>query len=349
MSAAGIIYSRTDKGHKISYGLTLRALYGFEVRHGERSAALLRDLVAAPNLIFSTLDDDYITFFRVALARWLRRRPTSALFLRPQTCLAPRSAVQRLKCALFRAIRGLGIANVLTIVSFEAEPAYAGMAADWVDDPEFFDLDMKLTEGTLPTTPLSDTAQARAAGRSIVAMPGALTARKGLAVLVEILEADPTLADRVLFVSAGRIDAASADLAQRFVALGGMATDRFVEDDELFSLYRVADYMWAAYAPEYDQSSGVYGRALQTGCPVVVRADSLIERLAGAAGLVTLAVPFDDPAAALAAFAAAAPHPRGVEAAARIDTDGNAARRARFVACIDRGLTPDARKGGADA
>jgi glycosyltransferase involved in cell wall biosynthesis len=344
MTAKGIIYSRTNKGHKISYGLTLKAIYDFEVRHGERSYVLLRDLVAARNLVFSTLDDDYVTFFLVAFARSICGRNTSALFLRPHTCIAPKFAHQRLKCALFRAVRQLGLANVLTIVSFDAEPRIASLAADWVDDPECFDLDIKLPLGQLPITQLSNEIIDTATGRSIVIMPGELTTRKGLSFLIKVLEIAPALTNKFFFVAAGRIDPGSSGLAKRFSELGGIALDRFITDSELFSLYRVADYLWAAYAPEYDQSSGVFGRALQTAGPLLVREGALIENLANTEGMIVVGLPFDDPWLASARLATVNPHPRPADPVV-INTQGNSARRKRFISCIDRGLTVDAQKG----
>lgn len=50
-----------------------------------------------------------------------------------------------------------------------------------------------------------------------------------------------------------------------------LAEDRIVTDDEILRLYKVADLAWCCYAPDYDQASGVFGRALQTGVEPVVR------------------------------------------------------------------------------
>jgi hypothetical protein len=48
----------------------------------------------------------------------------------------------------------------------------------------------------------------------------------------------------------------------------------------LVALYKVSDVVWACYSPEYDQSSGELGRALQYKKAVIVRARSIAENLA---------------------------------------------------------------------
>lgn len=50
-------------------------------------------------------------------------------------------------------------------------------------------------------------------------------------------------------------------------------------DEEILSLYKVADLVWCSDAPDDDQASGVFGRAIQTGVEPVFRKGSLPDRL----------------------------------------------------------------------
>ena len=43
------------------------------------------------------------------------------------------------------------------------------------------------------------------------------------------------------------------------------------------SLMRQADLLWCCYNPIYDQSSGIFGRAIQIGRPTIVRKGSCLE------------------------------------------------------------------------
>lgn len=128
----------------------------------------------------------------------------------------------------------------------------------------------------LPETELSRRVAAAANGRKVMIFIGAGNRIKGFdAFAAEAL----AQRDSVLSVVAGRVAPEKADEAQRLAAAGMIVEDRFVTDDEILSLYRVASFAWCRYAPEYDQASGVFGRALQTGVQPMVRESSVLERL----------------------------------------------------------------------
>jgi hypothetical protein len=74
------------------------------------------------------------------------------------------------------------------------------------------------------------------------------------------------------------------------VQAGGYACDRFISNEELFDLYACADLIWCCYAADYDQASGVFGRAIQLGIPVVVREGALIHKFCLAQGLPCVAI-----------------------------------------------------------
>ena len=95
-----------------------------------------------------------------------------------------------------------------------------------------------------------------------------------------MLEQHPQIANQVLVVCAGRVTPGNSNLAARLSAQGALIIDRFISDVELESLYGIADAIWACYAPDYDQASGVFGRAIQWGVPVIVRESSVIAAFA---------------------------------------------------------------------
>lgn len=53
--------------------------------------------------------------------------------------------------------------------------------------------------------------------------------------------------------------------------------NRFVSDDEIFDAYLSYRYIWCCYSPDYDQSSGILGRAIQFGNVPIVRLGSVSE------------------------------------------------------------------------
>jgi hypothetical protein len=52
--------------------------------------------------------------------------------------------------------------------------------------------------------------------------------------------------------------------------------------------------VWSCYAPDYDQASGIFGRAVQLGVPAIVRTSSYLAKLADHIGHPVLPVSFGD-------------------------------------------------------
>lgn len=61
-------------------------------------------------------------------------------------------------------------------------------------------------------------------------------------------------------------------------SLGMMLENRFISDDELFSVYGIASFVWFFYSG-YDTVSGIYGRVLQLEVTPKVHTDSIISKL----------------------------------------------------------------------
>jgi hypothetical protein len=96
----------------------------------------------------------------------------------------------------------------------------------------------------------------------------------------------------MLVVAAGAAPPDAREAARVFVEAGGLLIDRKLEDAEIESLYTVSSVIWACYAPDYDQASGIFGRALQLGVPVIVRRGSVIERFSSGLTVPILALEF---------------------------------------------------------
>jgi hypothetical protein len=135
----------------------------------------------------------------------------------------------------------------------------------WVDGPP-----------VLPETELSRRVKRESEGRKIMIFIGMANYIKGFPELVETAQREH---ESLLVVVAGRVAQEYADEVALLRRLGMIVEDRYVSDDEVLSLYNVADYAWCRYAPEYDQASGVFGRAIQTGVMPVVRTGSVVHQL----------------------------------------------------------------------
>jgi hypothetical protein len=265
-------------GHQPSYQAVFVRLLDGRPSTGRLRGAIFRRLVRADQVFFCTIDTDYPAFIAIALLRALRGRRTTGLFLRPMQCFrTERPFVYAAKRWVFRVLRRLPRLRLLSIVPFEVEPRLAQVCHDWVHDPQLWDLWLD-GPPVLPATDLSRRVAAAANCREVMIFIGAGNRIKGFDGFVQ--EA-LSRKDSMLTVVAGRVAPEFAADAQRLSDEGMIVEDRFVSDEEILSLYRVADRAWCRYAPDYDQASGIFGRALQTGVAPIVREGSVVARLHG--------------------------------------------------------------------
>lgn len=267
-----LIHICVKTGHQPSYqAVFVRLLDGLPSTGRLRGSTFWR-LVRADGVFFCTIDTDYMAFAAIAVLRAMRGRRTTGLFLRPMQCFrSGRPVVYTAKRWFFRLMRRLPGLRLLSIIPFELEPRLAQVCHDWIYDPQLWDLWLD-GPPLLPETDLSRRVAEVAGDREVMIFIGAGNRIKGFEGFVaEALSRK----HQVLAVAAGRVAPEFAFAAQRLVDEGMIVEDRFVTDEEILSLYRVADRVWCRYLPEYDQASGIFGRAMQTSVAPIMREGSV--------------------------------------------------------------------------
>jgi hypothetical protein len=291
----GLVYVMSRQGHRGPYLELLGPLLGLQSVHGAMSYKMFIRLVGARKLLFATLDQHTASFVAISVLRSvIGRRPTAALFLRASQCFIPGKMKFTIKRLLYQAMRKVPRLSVLTITPFDQAPHFSQVASDGVHDPQYWDKHDGTAIIPTPKTGLSERIQHEACGRTIVCALGTQSAVKGFEFLAEILANDPSLVETVFVVAAGDVPSQLRPVADRFVLAGGKLIDQRIGDDELESLYGIADMIWACYAPEYDQASGIFGRAVQYGVPVLVRKGSLIHHFASNIDIPVIPLEFDE-------------------------------------------------------
>ena len=289
-SPQSFIHIAFKGGHREDYQRVLSEALGLESTVGRVSAGNFTALVRAESLLFGTLDDDVRGFVLIALARMMIGKKTAALFLRPQSCFAPSGLQTKVKRAIFRFFARSRTVSVCTILPFDVEPRYQQVAKYGLADPQLWDRNI------LPLFPSDEFAQQLktiAGQRKILAFIGTASPFKGVAQICKMM-ADPTWDDSICVVFAGRVPDEVLPFVNNAGALGAAIFPRFVSSEELDAIYEVADLIWAAYQPGYDQASGNFGRALQSGKTPVVRQGTLIARLAGLMDYPVVTIDFDN-------------------------------------------------------
>jgi len=199
---------------------------------------------------------------------------------------------------------------------FAVFPCFEEVATGWIYDPQLWDLlHCGFSENdAFPMLP--DLLSAKSSGRRIMIALGGQSWGKGFDYLVDLWCSSAEVRENFLFVVAGKNNGYSAQKAEMFVQRGGLLINRHLAHGELMYMYRCADIIWSCYSPVYNQASGIFGRAIQFGVPVIVRKGSYLENLGGILFHPTLALPFEN--ADIAAKEILAWKPRARDPAARI-------------------------------
>ena len=287
-----------DHGHHGQYNAMLKRL--FRMRPTGFSLGVVID--PAP-VLYPQIEAAPFQFAMAAVLRGMLGRRTVGFLLRPLPALKgknPRLILKRIALWLLRRIAGV---QVLTIIPFAIEPQLDCIAAGWIHDLQNWDL--QLEHRTAP--PAADGALSReitdrAGGRPVCCAIGRQEIAKGFDRFAGIYGDDEALRDQVLFAFGGSVAPELKALAGAFAAQGGFALDRFVSDAELLELYAAADLIWCVYAPDYDQASGVLGRAMQLGIPVAARRGSVIAAICANEGHPCIEIDEDHAAQALCAI-----------------------------------------------
>lgn len=292
-------------GKPRSLALVSHSLSGHRAAYIEQFASLVAPGVQAPTLthwsrtlaepgpvLFLMIEESFFGYASAALLRALLGRRTAGLLFRGREAAKGASLRLTVKRRVLRLMRRVPGITTLSIVPFALDPALCEVADDWIDDPQMWDLDSPST----PTTPLGEDVRRRAGVRRVLVALGLQNRAKGFEFLARLLAQDAQIARDWMVVAAGKTfgDPAAAEAFQK---AGGWLIDRFISDDELMSLYGVADLVWSCYAPDYDQASGIFSRAVQLGVPVVVRAGSGIAAQAQLLEHPFVALPWDEAAA----------------------------------------------------
>ncbi|RAK52634.1 hypothetical protein DJ018_10545 [Phenylobacterium deserti] len=177
--------------------------------------------------------------------------------------------------------------SVISILPADVEPAVISVATDWIYDPQLWDLP---TVGASVMSAMAVEIREAAGDRTVVVALGAQNEDKGFHQFVEIWRSSEQLRERFLFVAAGKVASESKGMADEFVRAGGLLRDGFVSDEDMAGAYAVADLMWSCYGPQYNQASGIFGRAVQRAVPVVVRRNSYVEAQARRFGFPNLSL-----------------------------------------------------------
>jgi len=281
-----VFYSRGEAGHRASYLAKMQRYVGGRRENGSRVF-----LARAPAL-FLMIEDNFLLYALAGIWRALLGRRTVGLLFRPLPAVDGRSTRLRFKRAVLRLLKKLTGMMTLAIVPIPLAPRIGAVLDGWVYDLQLWDIgpeDRRLAAELgaghaedIRAQALHTSIRQRAEGRPVLVALGSQSRAKGFTWL-STLVAQGAFADWHIAVI-GRI-APGLDAERAILeACGHQIVDRFVSDGEMIASYAVAHAVWCCYAPDYDQASGILGRAIQFGCPALVRSGALSEGFCRAEG-----------------------------------------------------------------
>ena len=291
-----ITYIAADgDGHHEDYDRLFAAVateLGVSMRFMPRSSSVVQRRGTWFYSMFDTSATETARALLAASLRSLAGQKTIGLVFRPGDCFIKRSFKSSVRRTLFRIVARLRNVNILIIVPFAISPESSSVASNWIYDPQLWDLQYLGVPDLHNTEPLQAQIRRLAGNRRILVALGTQYREKGFDFLVDLWVSSPEVRASHLFVACGRVMRDCREAAKRFQEDGGVLLDRRIEDAELFALYRIADLVWSCYAPDNDRSSGIHGRAVQLGVPVVVRKGSYLDAFGEILSHPSLALPF---------------------------------------------------------
>jgi hypothetical protein len=282
-------------GHHDDYDrlfATVASDIGVSMRFMPRSSSVVQ---RHGTWFYSMFDTSPTETARALLAASLRSfagQKTIGLVFRPGDCFIKRSFKSSVRRTLFRIVARLRNVNILIIIPFAISPEMSSVASNWIYDPQLWDLQYLGVPDLQNVESLQAQIRGLAGNRLILVALGPQYREKGFDFLVDLWLSSPELRASHLFVACGRVMRDSKAAANRFQEAGGVLLDRRIDDAELFALYGIADLVWSCYAPDNDRSSGIHGRAVQFGVPVVVRRGSYLDAFGETLSHPSLALPF---------------------------------------------------------
>lgn len=276
----------SERGHRQSYLSILTEALG---AHG---LELSPPCNSARADFFPMIEDNILQFAATAVVSSIRRRPCVGLLFRPSECLRADRPKYLIKGLLFRCLKSLPFVSILTILPFSVDNRFAQVATAWIHDPQLWDLDPGSARSE--RSELADEVTNAAQGRKTVVALGAQNRIKGFDYFARLWCEKPSVREKFFFVAAGKVSPESSAWSSTLSQSGGLVLDRHLSDEEFLGLYGAADLVWSCYAPDYNQASGIFGRAFQLQKQTIVREGSHLVRLGAELQHPVVAIPYDD-------------------------------------------------------
>ena len=275
------IISRSRNGHRGMYEDFISSIYRTKISRKGISIFSKKDV------FYIMIEESFLNYFISCIFRSILLRKTSGLLFNPLAALRKKSLKAFLKRFALKILKINPFVKTFTILPHYIDSDFRDISDASIYDFQLWDLseeqvqnfkDYKNEIGNPFNIKMQSKLRAFAKGRKIILSLGAQTKNKGID---DLVNASTFLSSEdFCFVCAGKQDDYSKALLKKLPSDRLICFNRFMNDIELFELYAASDFVWCFYSFEYDQASGIFGRASQLGVRSILRKNSLIHKLA---------------------------------------------------------------------
>ena len=282
--AKPLIYFISSIGHRGVWEDRLGS--NFEFCYADRETDTLKrylKLTFAKNLIVGMIDEGPVFFLFVATLRVFVLRKTKALFLRPRSCFET-GFRSKVKFLFFLFLRVLPFLKLYVILPYNVDHRLQKVSNDWTIDPDFWSNSFKsnyVERNSSYGYPISSKKEFYPKVINLLFI-GFFDLDKGAQTLESFVRRLKHAGIEFELIIAGETIVRDENVALRssLARYCKKNIEKFLSEDEFEDLLDWSDFVWCAYTKDYDQSSGVFGQALQKNKIPIVRANSMLDRFA---------------------------------------------------------------------
>jgi hypothetical protein len=272
------VYAHSLIGHRESY-------LNFFLNTFSSKKISKKDLLLSKSpVLFLMIEDSFLLYFFICLYRTILGRITAGFLFRPKPVVDNPSLKLKVKRTALYILKKIPNVKTLLIIPDSTHPEFSTICDGWIYDFQFWDLQEKDYETFIAlkekkqVSSLFTSINNMHNGRKVLCALGGQDRIKGFDTFATTYIDNKNIQKQFLFAYGGKVKGFN-ELAISFDKTGGYSKNEFISDDDFIALYASSDLVWALYAEDYDQASGIFGRAVQLGIPVLVRTNSLIHKI----------------------------------------------------------------------
>ncbi|MDY6927551.1 MAG: hypothetical protein SWN10_10690 [Pseudomonadota bacterium] len=265
------LYSKSMEGHRKSYIDFIKSIIP------AKKITLKESIFANKPVLFLMIEESFLTYFIISILRAMLKRRTIGLLFRPQPLAEALTLRLKIKRTLLKTLKKINLTSTLSIVPSYLNESFEGLSDDWIYDFQLWDLNNEELDdfrnyrnGIKPIEIIKPQENKKP---NLVAI-GSQTKAKGFIKLIDF----QSEANDYNIVIVGKIKDELIHYTEMLKSNNGTINNRIVSDSEIIQAYAIADYIWTVYDENYDQASGIMGRAIQLGVIPVLRKGSLMQK-----------------------------------------------------------------------